>query len=301
MKYTLLLLAFLLAGCLGTTSPTPLPTAVPPTDTPSTLPEPDPTDAPTEASEPTAEPTVAPTTPPEPTAEPTATDGAPYPAGGGGDAPYPAPGPVSFSGKNNLTIFGTLYLPADAPKPWPGVLLLHMLGGGKGEWEEPATRLAEAGYAVLAIDMRGHGETNDNINWTDAGTDHQQAINYLAGLGDVDPDRIGIMGGSIGANMALRAGATREGIRTVVLLSPGLDYAGVTTESALSTYGDRPIMIVASSEDTYAAESSETLADQAQGEVNLVMYDGAGHGTRMFPREEGLITSIIEWFDTHMN
>ena len=66
------------------------------------------------------------------------------------------------------------------------------------------------------------------------------------------------------------------------LLEVALDYRGVTTDEQIELYGERPLLIVASEEDAYAADSSQTLADTAQGQVQLEMYNGAGHGTRMF-------------------
>jgi hypothetical protein len=99
--------------------------------------------------------------------------------------------------------------------------------------------------------------------------------------------------------MALRTGAIIEAINTVVLLSPGLDYFGVTTEDALAVWGKRPLLIVASEEDSYAANSSRTLAEQAPGEVVLQMYQSAGHGTNMFNAEPELTMQIVEWLANH--
>ncbi len=47
---------------------------------------------------------------------------------------------------------------------WPAksenaVVLLHMLGRNKESWTSFAEKLKKAGFNVLAIDMRGHGES----------------------------------------------------------------------------------------------------------------------------------------------
>ena len=104
-----------------------------------------------------------------------------------------------------------------------------------------------------------------------------------------------LVGASIGANMALIAGANEKGVRTVVLLSPGLDYAGVTTEAAMEAYGDRPVLIAASQEDTYSADSSRKLEKIAIGDVKLVMHQDAGHGTFMLQAEPDLTQKIVDW------
>ncbi|HJS28460.1 MAG TPA: alpha/beta fold hydrolase [Anaerolineales bacterium] len=311
MKITVFVLAFVLAGCFGSGSPQPLPTSIPtgetaPVSEPATAePTAEMTDTP---AEPTPTPGATPTEnttsePPYPAVE--AADSAPYPAvqAAADDSPYPAPGQGSarFPGADGLTIEGELSIPENAPEPWPAVLLLHMLGSDKEAWGDLPARLAEAGYAALAIDMRGHGGTGGDIDWAIAEEDHRRALDYLAGIPGVDASRLAVIGASIGSNLALRTGADLELIRTVILLSPGLDYAGVTTEGALADFGDRPVLILVSSEDTYAAESSETLAEQALGEVELEIYQDAGHGTDLITGEPGVIDTILEWLDQTTN
>ncbi len=109
-----------------------------------------------------------------------------------------------------------------------------------------------------------------------------------------------MVGASVGANLALVGGSNEESIKTVVLLSPGLNYAGVETEPALSSFGDRPLLIVASQEYTYSADSSVVLEEAAIGESQLILYDGAGHGTNMFEAEPDLSVQIIDWLDAHL-
>jgi len=201
---------------------------------------------------------------------------------------------------DGLNLVGTYYAPIDMPPPCPGVILLHMLGGDRSSWDDYARQLTSAGYAVFALDMRGHGETGGAVDWDLAENDIHQVWNNLSTKLDIDPDRIALVGASIGANMALVAGVNEAGVRTVVLLSPGLDYAGVTTEAAMVAYGDRPVLIVSSQEDTYSANSSRNLEEVAIGEVRLVMYQDAGHGTHMLAGETGLGELIIDWLDTYL-
>jgi len=66
-------------------------------------------------------------------------------------------------------------------------------------------------------------------------------------------------------------------------------------------YGERPVLIVASQEDTYAADSSRRLEEVALGEVRQVMYQDAGHGTIMMEREPGLGELIIDWLDDYLH
>lgn len=84
----------------------------------------------------------------------------------------------------------------------------------------PAPALNQAGYAVLAIDLRGHGQTGGSIDWPQVDDDLPRVWAYLTGRDDVDPARTAIIGASIGANLALRTAANLPQVRGVVLLSP---------------------------------------------------------------------------------
>jgi pimeloyl-ACP methyl ester carboxylesterase len=201
---------------------------------------------------------------------------------------------------DGLGVVGTFYAPTGTGSPWPGVLLLHMLGSNRASWEPFARQLVTAGYAALAVDMRGHGDTGGARDFQQAANDLQRVWQYLASRPDVDARRTAVIGASIGANMALVTAALQPAIKTVVLLSPGLDYRGVTTGDVILDYGERSILIVASVEDIYAADSSRQLEDLAQGESRLIMYEGAGHGTAMFGAEPDLAGSIITWLDAQL-
>ena len=209
---------------------------------------------------------------------------------------------ITIAGAEDLLLQSTLYTP-DGSGPFPSVILIHMLGSDRQVWDENgiADNLVENGYAVMAVDMRGHGETGNSIDWQLAPEDLRLAWEHFTSLDTVDPQRTAIIGASIGANLALLTGSDQPVIRTVILLSPGLDYRGVATEEPLEMYGARPILIVASEEDTYAAASSRTLAGLAEGESRLEMYNGAGHGTRMFNVQPELSDLILSWLDKNLN
>jgi dienelactone hydrolase len=200
---------------------------------------------------------------------------------------------------DGLTIFGTFY-PGAGQGPWPAVMLLHMNGGQRSDWDAFARQLAGEGYAALAIDMRGHGDTGGQSDWELAAGDLQQVWAYLTSREDVDETRAAIAGASIGANMSLVTGVEEPSVKTVIMLSPGLNYFDVTTDDRIVQYGNRPSLIVASEEDTLSADSSEELHELAMGENELVLYQGAGHGTNMFARKPELADLMIAWFDRHV-
>lgn len=76
---------------------------------------------------------------------------------------------VNFAEANDESIVCALYRPENEnSNPNPAVLLLQMHRGNNREWKDVAMKLAESGYVVLAIDMRGHGETGLRQVWVAA-------------------------------------------------------------------------------------------------------------------------------------
>jgi len=157
----------------------------------------------------------------------------------------------------------------------PAVLLLPMLGHDKEDWLPLATRLRREGYGVLALDLREQGRTDRERLVADA----RAGFAFLREQKNVDAARIAVIGASIGANAALNFAAVEPMARTVVLLSPGLNYRGVVTQPALHNYGARPLMLVATEEDLSSVGAVRTLADEAQSEPLVRIYPGSAHGT----------------------
>ena len=199
---------------------------------------------------------------------------------------------VNIEAEDGLMIVGDYYLP-DAEGPVPGALLLHMLGGNRGEWEPLIPVLLDAGIAVLAVDMRGHGETGSEQDWSLVDSDMQALVDWLKSQGATSG--VATVGGSIGGNSALRAAANDAEVVTAVALSPGLDYRGVTTADAVEMLSDRPILLVASRDDNPAGPSVLELFDITQGDAQVRMFSGRRHGTRLLADNTPLQNLIAGW------
>lgn len=211
----------------------------------------------------------------------------------GPDIPAGAVQPVEVIATDGTTLAGTFYAPA---KPGsPGLVMLHMVERQRGDWDTLARALQAEGYGVLAIDLRGHGGSDGSRDWTKMVADAAGAYAWLASRPEIDPARIGLVGASIGANLALNFAAGEPAAKTLVLLSPGLNYRGVTTEDAMTAYGRRPVMLVSSAEDREAAVAVDRLQQLAQGQQSVLSLQEQGHGTAMLGRENGLEDAILKW------
>lgn len=209
--------------------------------------------------------------------------------------PLPAEERVTFMTDSGLEISGKIYRPAEGEPPWPGVLLLHMIYAQRQDWADFAKYLTQNGLVALAIDLRGHGETGGEMDWGLARQDLNQVWKSFGQLPGVDPNKMAVIGASMGANMAILLGADQPGVRALGLLSPGVNYYMVQTPKPLAEYGERPVLIIASQEDSYAASSAEELLKYARGEAHLEMFEGIGHGTQMLTNQPDLASLILEW------
>lgn len=191
------------------------------------------------------------------------------------------------------------YLPARAADA-QGVILLHMLGRSKEDYDAFAKGLNAAGFAVIAIDFRGHGESDGNVqefteqDFQDLVKDVKAAKDFLAEEGVT---KIGIVGASIGANVALQYAVTDPAVAALVLLSPGLNYRGVTTEDVMPRYNN-PVYLLAAEDDRDSAIATKRLEELAH--ISLMqVYPRGGHGTRLFTTTRAE-RSVIEWLEHYL-
>ncbi len=203
---------------------------------------------------------------------------------------------VSLRTGDGVTIAATWYDPS--ARPAPGVILLHMLGRSRREWEGVAARLAAEGIGALTIDLRGHGESSGDAagDFTTMLKDVAAARHHLAARPEVAHSRIGIAGGSLGANLAVLSAADDTAVASTALLSPSLDYRGLRIDSAIRKYGGRPVLIVVSDDDAYAMRTSKELQKAGGGVREILVLNAAGHGTNMLARSPDLARSLVEWF-----
>jgi len=201
--------------------------------------------------------------------------------------------PMMIGTTDGLLLAGDYY--SAVRQPAPGILLLHGGGHDRGDWEPLTSLLQNTGYAVLAIDLRGYGDTGGTPDWTLATNDTAMALSQLGELPSVDAGNLIVIGAGIGANLGLKACAESAGCVASVLLSPGLDYQGITTPDAMMLMGPRPVLIAASDSDDNNPADSIMLDGMAQGTHRLEIYPGAVHGTDLLGTEPSLVGLIVEW------
>ena len=114
------------------------------------------------------------------------------------------------------SLFGTLFTPP-GDGPFPGVI--QVSGSAGGVFEPGAALLASRGYAVFALAYFAFEELPPYVEEIPLEY-FETARAWLAARDEVSEERIAIMGGSRGGELALLLGATNERFRAVVALVP---------------------------------------------------------------------------------
>ncbi len=104
----------------------------------------------------------------------------------------------------------TLYLPTGTPPAdgWPAIMMFHGLGGKRQDLAPLATGyFVPAGFAVLTLDARGHGESGGLFDGDGPRTiaDTRFLFDWLAARPDVSDTKIGGWGVSYGGGNAWRS------------------------------------------------------------------------------------------------
>ena len=161
-----------------------------------------------------------------------------------GDAkPSPDGGP-SFKSFDLLELHASFDMPVGIPAPVPAVLLLHGFGEDRSVWKDFSKQLLERGWAVMTMDLRGHGQSRMKNGLTIQATpdwrtnlhefpvDIDPALDWLKSRPRIDTRKIVIIGSDVGANLALIASGRFPEVRTAVAINPKLDESLALAGSA---------------------------------------------------------------------
>lgn len=114
----------------------------------------------------------------------------------------------------------------------PAVLHVHGNAGKLGDHVDNAAFLRRSGMGVLVFDYAGYGasESRGSIRRGDVLKDTRAALRYLRQRLDVDGERVGVYGFSLGGCFALAAVAEDVGVRSVATLSTFSTWKGAASD-----------------------------------------------------------------------
>jgi uncharacterized protein len=238
---------------------------------------------------------------------------------------------------DNLRLPGEVYLPDTTGRPCPALCLCHGIPSGQpasgGDTGYPglAEKFCVAGFITLIFSFRGAGEAQGNLDMLGWTRDLRAAIDYLAGLAEVDKSRLCLLGSSAGAAVSVyvaandprvsslitfacpaefnfltdnkRVKATIDHFRTIgVIKDTGFPSSeddwlnGFSTVSPfkwIDKISPRPLLLVhGERDDLVPVEHARRLFEKAGEPKNLVIIPGAGHRLRL---EEKAVNTAFDW------
>ena len=155
-----------------------------------------------------------------------------------------------FTGVGNCRIHAKYLRPKGAEKPHPAVLQFHGYTVSSGEWNDKLNYVG-LGFSVAALDCRGQGGRSQDLGGITGNTysghiirgiddspekllfrsiflDTAQLAGIIMNMPEVDPDRVGAMGGSQGGALTLACGSLEPRIKKLAPAYPFLcDYKRV--------------------------------------------------------------------------
>ncbi|MDD4761843.1 MAG: alpha/beta fold hydrolase [Candidatus Pacebacteria bacterium] len=189
-----------------------------------------------------------------------------------------------------------LFRKPENPSFW--VIFIHMRPATKESWDEFAGELINKNIASLAIDLRGHGESDggpsgylNDENCNIKINDLKSAVIFLRSEG-AEPENIIFIGASIGANLVLKFMSENKDFKTAILFSPGLNFKKVSGEEAAEKISsEQRILFISSRDDDRVLENeleTQKLFDLVplDAEKEIVVYEKGGHGSEILKTEE---------------
>jgi dienelactone hydrolase len=197
------------------------------------------------------------------------------------------------------------FLPSATDCRFPAVIGLHGSGGGYASMAEPAALLAGQGFAVYVLhyfDRTGTVEIDGMPTifrhypaWMKTLWD---AVSFVAAQPQVDPERIGLLGFSLGAYLALSAASIDSRVKAVVEF-----FGGLPKEMKFFMRRLCPVLILHGEQDKTVpvaeAYHLQELLEKKQIPYEIQIYPGVGHGfSGEVWRDAGLRT--LAFLNTHL-
>jgi pimeloyl-ACP methyl ester carboxylesterase len=244
---------------------------------------------------------------------------------------------VSFLSEDGLRL-SAWYIPVKEIEPSPALIYVHGLGSNREELLDQARLLCDHGYSALLLDLRNHGQSEGfltTLGYLES-LDVGGAIKFLLDQPEIDEDRIGLVGHSLGGGIVIRAAARfpevkatvaesaftsledniEEGVRQLLGLPPfpfapmviyfgeretGLDIQQMRPIDDLSQIFPRAIMFVHGRNDPVVLVSnSQNLYDEAQEPKALYIIENASHDGLIEADPDEFERQVVGFLDTYL-
>lgn len=246
---------------------------------------------------------------------------------------------LKYTGSRGATVPAYYIAPqgANAGRKLPALVLLHGKDGRIEDMVPFAYLLAARGYASIIPEVVGHGERSTGVplfnadplkmreGFIESVGDIRRSIDVLGTLPEVDSNRVGLLGISMGAILGTLTTALDDRLRTAVLIVGGGDWQTIFAQSqerfarsmrargplppeAVAIADDfdpknfaghispRPLLMISGKRDSIIPPDSAKILFAAAGEPKKQVWIDSGH---FIPPAEAAIPTN-SWLEDHL-
>jgi uncharacterized protein len=214
-----------------------------------------------------------------------------------------------------------VWLP-DSQPPWPAIVVIHGAGSRKENHGDFARLASDFGWAVLAYDQRGHGESLGEMSPA-AVSDAIAMARLLAEREGVEADRVCVRGSSMGGFVAIHAAAVSDAIAGAIAICPASEQMLLESlrsdplemradrdalepwlgehdlREAVALIGEKPLILLhAKGDEEVPCDFSEELMEHAAEPSKLIVVPGGHHRSVQHDRE--LQTTALRWLERNL-
>lgn len=211
--------------------------------------------------------------------------------------------PVKLTSTRGQTLMCEVDLPPGATRgsgPYPAVVFAH---GFESDARSPRSltisrRLAKRGIIGARMDFTGHGRSGGT---TEEATDSQMisdlhvVFQNIAGLAEVDRNRIGLVGSGTGGMIALHYAGQVPGIATLVIRGPVCGRETIAARQVKS-----PTLLIHAESDTALFDAVQTLDRELAAPHQLLRIPNSN---RLFSDPismELMVSATLDWLVDHL-
>lgn len=215
---------------------------------------------------------------------------------------------VEIRTSDNIELAASFFPPLEKPaagNPTPGVLMVHDAGADRHQLDDIAIKLQKAGFAVLTVDLRGHGESRGEGGawaelddeeksdlWANATKDIDASAEWLLGQDAVHSTNLSVVGLGSGCALAIRHAKGDENVRCVVLMAPRSKDFGFDVAADLQKIEGLPTLVLAAKDDAETRSMVEAANGDAQPFVEL---DFAGARIETVLEDRKIPAKVATW------
>lgn len=225
---------------------------------------------------------------------------------------------VKAVAKDGFNINATLTYPrVKNQKEYATVVLLHSLGYNSQWWGDLPKDLLAKGYAVLTIDLRGHGESVYNKKLAKTSWKNLKNIGFAKYPSDIlaimkaineENTRLdffnnwAIVGADVGASAGvIAADEYKIEPKTIVMISPTVGSRGLYIPVNIAHLEGTDFLAIAGTDDIASEEAEKYLSRFAQNEFMSFTSESKTTGMLMLKNDPGLSLMITEWIFEYLN